>query len=39
MVAWETELLAFLNIEVLGFAAYVLLLLYAFLKSTVNFAI
>lgn len=39
MVAWETELLAFLNFEVLGFAAYVLLLLYAFLKSTVNFAI
>ena len=39
MVAWETELLAFLSSEVLGFAAYVLLLLYAFLKATVNFAV
>lgn len=39
IVAWETELLAFLNFEVLGFAAYIVLLLYAFLKATMNFAI
>lgn len=30
MVTWENYLLAFLNFEVLGFAAYVLLLLCAF---------
>lgn len=35
VVAWENELLAFLNFEVFGFAAYALLLLYAFLKATV----
>lgn len=39
MIAWETELLAFLNFEVLGFAAYTVLPLYDFLKATMNFAI
>lgn len=44
MVAWETELLAFLNFKMLGFAVYALLLPLlhltdAFFKASVNFAI
>lgn len=40
MVSWENYLLALLNFEVLGFSAYVLLLLCAlFLQATVSFAI